>query len=186
MKSKFLAVVLFCSFAFSAFAGAPVELVDAVNQNGITSPLNRFWPADVGWEYTPPVDYILTGVFTKFSYIPYNDNRTVTVEIYDGLPSDGGRLLRSADFKPLANAFSGALFPPTNLRAGHAYFIGFRNVANLGQNIARYEATVLSPFYYSQFDDGTYSFSESGYHSSCPILEFFGRIRGHGEDHGNK
>jgi hypothetical protein len=174
MKIKFPAVMLLCAFAFSAFADA---LIDSINQDGFPSPLSRWMAAEIGWKYTPTVNYALTGVFTEFSAIPYGDNRTVTVEVYDGLPSDGGRLLRSADFTPLAETYSGASFLPLNLLAGHAYFIGFRNVAHLGINVtANPEATVLYPLYYSLDNDDSYSFIETvtDNNSSNPILEFYG------------
>ena len=182
MNPRFLTAALFCTVAFSTFAGMPVELVDSVNQVGFPSPLSRWRAAEVGWEYTPTFSYTLTGVSTEFSYIPYGDKRTVTVEVYDGLPSNGGRLLRSADFTPLAQTFSGAFFRPINFRAGHTYFIGFRNVAYLGINVtANPEAIALAPLYYSLDNDGSYSFIETvrNNDSANPILEFYGLARRH-------
>ena len=185
MRSKILAVALLCIFAVSALAGVSVELVDSVNQDANPDTENTWLAADVGWEYTPTINYTLTSIFTKFSYIPYGDNRTVTVEVYDRVPSNGGRLLRSADFIPQAGTFSGASFPPINLLAGHTYFIGFRNVSELGVNgTGNPEATVLSAIYFSYVDDGSYSFSELGDGSPCrPVLEFYGRARRHDGAH---
>jgi hypothetical protein len=171
MKAKIpLIAALLCIFAFSAFADV---LVDSVNQNGY--PEENVWlAADVGWEYTPTISYTLTGVFTKFG--GYGDNRTVTVEVYDDLPGDGGSLLRSAGFTPTGQTFCGASFSPINLIAGHTYFIGFRNVANLGVNVTgNPEATTLSLLYYSYADDGSYSIiQDTAPGTSTPILEFYG------------
>lgn len=172
MKTKILTAVLFCIFVFSAFAD---ELIDSVNQNAPPVVQVTWLADDVGWEYTPMVNYALTSVFTEFAYIPYGDsNRIVTVEVYDGLPSAGGRLLRSADFTPLADEFSGASFLPLNLFAGHTYFIGFRNVSGLPSNVTgEPDATILSPIYFSQ--DGSYSETEFITFDFCPILEFYGQ-----------
>ena len=133
--------------------------------------------ADVGWEYTPAFGYSLTEILTKFG-VAYDDHRTVTVEVYDGLPAVGGRLLRSAEFTPTNGVFSGALFIPLNLIAGHTYFIGFRNVSNLGVNTTGDPAAkALPPLYFSYNDDGSYSTIDTGQGANStanPILEFYG------------
>lgn len=165
MKTKFLSIALFCSFVISAFAD---ELVDAINQSGYPE-MNEWYAADVGWEYTPAFSYTLTDVFTKFGYV---DNRTVTVEVFDGLPSNGGILLRSAEFTPANLAYSGASFAPLNLAAGHSYFIGFRNVSGLDVNVSYNPDLTDFLLYYSFADDGSYSIVTSG---DAPILEFYGQ-----------
>jgi hypothetical protein len=94
----------------------------------------------------------------------------VTVELYDELPSAGGVLLRSAVFTSEANMFSGGSFAPLSLVANEDYFVGFRNVANLGPNITRDSgAILLSRLYFS--DDGSYQYSIDDLHSA-PILRF--------------
>jgi hypothetical protein len=166
MKAKIpLVAALLCVFAFSAFAD---ELVDAVNQNGYPE-VNMWYADDVGWEYTPTISYTLTGVSTKFGYV---DNRTVTVEVYDGLPSNGRTLLRSAGFTPASLTYSGASFAPINLVAGHTYFIGFRNVSGLDVNVSYNPNLTDFPLYYSFADDGSYSIITS---ADAPILEFYGQ-----------
>jgi len=166
MKVKILIAALFCVFALSAFADV---LVDSVNQN--KHPEEDTWYAtDVGWEYTPTIGYTLTGVFTKFGYV--ENHRTVTVEVYEGLPSNGGRLLRSARFTPASLAYSGASFAPINLVAGHSYFIGFRNVSGLAVNMTYNPDLTNFLLYYSDVDNGSYSIVSP---DDSPILEFYGQ-----------
>jgi hypothetical protein len=175
MNAKiYLTAAILCTFAFSVFADA---LIDSVNQDSNPA-MNTWAAADVGWEYTPAINYTLTGVFTKFGFVRFGDNRTVTVEVYNGVPSNGGRLLRSAGFTPAGGIFSGASFEPIRLMVGHTYFIGFRNVANLAVNTTG-GPEALCPTYFSFADDGSYSLSESGVDSCDPILEFYGYIRRH-------
>jgi hypothetical protein len=164
MKQKIFIAALFCNFALSAFAD---ELVDSVNQNAHPEE-NTWYAADVGWEYMPTISYTLTGVFTKFGYV---DNRTVTVEVYEGLPSNGGRLLRSAEFTPATLTYSGASFAPINLVAGHSYFIGFRNVSGLEVNMTGNPDLTNFLLYYSDVDDGGYSIITP---EDSPILDFYG------------
>jgi hypothetical protein len=110
----------------------------------------------VGWLYTPALTYTLTGIETKFRT---TDVRTVTVEVYSDVPSNGGTLLRSAPFTPAAGIFSGGAFPGLPVAAGHSFFIGFRNVAGLGANTttAAQGSQSLGPDYYDFDGTGTYA-----------------------------
>lgn len=122
---------------------ASAVVVDSVNENvkpydGIT------WNArEVGWFYTPTFSYDLIGINTKFSIA---NGWSVTEAVYTAPPSDGGTLLRDADFTPISNTFSGGTFEPIHLDAGTQYFFGFIDVQNLGVNVT-YETghTMLLP-----------------------------------------
>ncbi|MHC4153938.1 MAG: DNRLRE domain-containing protein [Planctomycetota bacterium] len=127
---------------------------------------------EVGWVYTPGSIYNLTGVRTKFGS---GDSRVVTVEVYDELPSQGGTLLRSATFSPLANAFAGGSFEPLEVTAGEDYFIGIRNVLGLSANFTPEPDSVsVSPLYYSATDSGSYEDITFYYIFTQAILQFEG------------
>src|SRR5262249_33796925 len=49
----------------------------------------------------------------------------------------GGSLLRSATFAPVPGRFSGGMFEPLTLEAGHRYFIGFEDILLLGGNVTK-------------------------------------------------
>lgn len=158
----------------------------AASINAGAAPINALWiPDDIGWLYTPSQTIVLDGVLTKFAY---GGSQAVTEELYDGLPgAGGGTLLRSAVFIPDGTSFPGeptfagsgkpplyvgATFAPVTLMAGHAYFIGFRNVTNLGTNITTDPgATSLGAFYYDYPGDGSYG-SVNTTDSTQPILQF--------------
>jgi len=95
----------------------------------------------------------------------------VTEVIYDtNTPLEGGTLLGSATFTPIANTFSGGSFSPISLTAGHTYFLGFENTLYLGVNVTSdVGATYLSELRYG---DPPFSFTEAGYFTGQPILEF--------------
>ena len=147
---------------------ASAQVVDSVNV-GKTPIASQWNVGDVGWLYTPSFGYDLGGIETLFP-TGLENHHNVTVELYDELPSAGGVLLRSAMFVSEANVFSGGSFTPISLVANEDYFVGFRNVANLGPNITRDPgATLLSRLYLS--DDGSYQYTLDDLHSA-PILRF--------------
>lgn len=163
------------SLAMSDRAQA-LAIVDSVNADKPTA--KYAWLAtEVGWLYTPNFSYSLSGILTKFeaSGPAFNAGtvRTVTVEVYDKAPQAGGTLLRSANFTALFGAFSGGNFAPLSLIGGEDYFIGFRNVRDLGVNTTDAAGAIgLAPLYYSFANDGSYTKTESQYFTSNPILQF--------------
>ncbi len=124
-----------------------------------------------GWVYTPAVAFDLIGIKTKFG--TGDSSRTVTLEIYDELPSAGGTLLRSGTFSPVANQFAGAFFAELALEAGEDYFIGFRNLAGLGSNTTKEEGAVELPAFFSFKDDGSYDTVDDFVFAPRVILQFF-------------
>jgi len=104
-------------------------------------------------------------IYTKFG--AYGATRTVTVELFDKHPGQGGTLLRSAGFTSLQNQFSGAIFALLPMQAGEDYFIGFRNLRLLGCNVTSESgATSLGTAYFS-WGNGSYSTTET---SAGPAL----------------
>ncbi|MHC4623242.1 MAG: peptidoglycan DD-metalloendopeptidase family protein [Planctomycetota bacterium] len=150
---------------------APAAVMDSINAD--KNPSNEPWGVpEVGWIYTPGLAYNLTGVGTKFGS---GDSRMVTVEVYDEPASQGGTLLRSATFSPLANAFAGGSFEPLEVSTGEDYFIGFRNVLGLNANFTPEPDSVsVSPLYYSATDSGSYEEITFYYIFTQAILQFEG------------
>lgn len=149
-------------------------VLDSVNQNASPAATYVMPSQDLGWLYQPTTSYTLDAIQTKFGDSPRADyNRLVTLEIYSGLPSAGGVLLRSATFTPLREAFSGAGFAPLEIVAGQSVFVGFRNVISLGGNITNdIGAASLGTAYSSS--DGSFSFPTTNFFSTQPILLFEG------------
>jgi hypothetical protein len=145
-------------------------VIDSFNESA--TPTEAAWGlAEAGWFYTPAFAYTLAGIETKFASAV--DIRTVTLEFYDDFePGKGGALLRSAGFQPAALAFSGGSFAPLDVVSGNTYFVGFRNVGNLGVNFS-FGASDLLEIHGSVENDGRYS----GFGGSLdypPILLFNG------------
>lgn len=153
-------------------SSAQAAVIDSVNANRSPS-ANSFWGvSEVGWFYTPTFSYTLNGINTKFGSGGFANNRTVTVEIYNGAPS-AGTLLRSANFTALINQFSGGTFASLNLTAGQNYFIGFRNVSSLGVNFTNESgATALSSLRYGFANNGSYPDSFNFIPNTQAILQF--------------
>lgn len=130
---------------------------------------------DVGWFYHPSLTYTLTGINTEFG--PTVDNRTVTVEFFlAGPPSNGGSLLGSGTFTPLANAFAGGTFAPIEVTAGTKYFVGFRNVSGLSLNTTTdIGAVVASDLRFDTDGLGGYTLISAPGDADRPILQFVGR-----------
>ena len=152
---------------------AGVIVIDSINESA--SPDSGTWDAtEVGWFYTPTFSYDLAGVRTKF--IDFVDSRTVTVEVYNAHPGSGGTLLRSADFAPLSNAFSGGEFAPVSLVENTTYFFGFRNVGNLNLNVTGDPgATNLGVLRFSSLNNGSYSSTDNYSVLAQPIVQFLGQ-----------
>lgn len=136
--------------------------------NGDKDPIGPYplWNgSEVGWLYTPGLNYDLNGVFTKFGDTA--DPRLVKLEIFNGLPSAGSDLLVSSAFPVIPGGLSGAYFDPINFTAGQEYFIGFANVSRLRANIAAIpDATFLSHHYFGD------RYATKSDFPSAPILYF--------------
>jgi hypothetical protein len=147
--------------------------MDSVNATD-TPVANTGWNwQQVGWLYTPSFDYSLDGVLTRFGTA--GSAPVVTEEIWSARPSAGGTLLRSGDFTA-STGFAGATFAPLDLIAGQAYFIGFKNVAGLGVNVATGDDptnTFLGSLWGSPSLSGTYD-NDGGTWLGAPILQFSG------------
>ena len=173
MKTHLCGAILSCvgllllSSAIPARAGTVVA--DSVNAERATYSSMTWGVAEGGWFYTPGHSYELVGIETKFDT---TDGRTVTVEVWDEHPEDGGAVLRSAGFTA-ATDFAGGSFAALTLTAGEDYFVGFRDVRNLGVNITEDAgATVMDPFRWGGTSAGAYPETESGHNTGKPILRF--------------
>jgi hypothetical protein len=169
----FLATAAWLSGAGAATA-VPV-VADAVNQNAVAAGDLIFGgnvvpKVEHGWVYTPTTAFDLIGIKTKFGAA---DGRTVTLEIYDEHPSDGGTLLRTGTFSAVANQFAGAFFAELALEAGEDYFIGFRNLAGLGANTTKEAGAAELPAFFSFKDDGSYDAVDDSEFAERVILQFF-------------
>jgi hypothetical protein len=156
--------------------------VDAINPTATKGTLgaDNQYPsgvAEIGWPFTPAKSYYLVGVQSFFAS---TDSRTVTLEIWSGIPSSGGTLLRSAPFiGPLMVTTQGTLleanFPQLLIQAGTTYFIGIKNVAGYGINLTDDAgATQLKPFYFGADPGQNYPSALSEDYASSPIFLFFG------------
>ena len=168
------ATLVFCAvLAVPLPAGAVPFVIEDVNAGAAPRP-NAIWGiGEVGWVYTPSLDYELIGVNTKFlDYSMFPDGQAVGLEVYDAAPIAGGALLRSTQFAAHAGVFVGGTFAPLSLVAGQDYFVGFRNVLFLGVNETADSAAVTLPFYSSILNNGTYDSTIEGCACSAPILQF--------------
>ena len=155
----------------------PSTLLD--NVNGFRTPSGGSWLAtDVGWNYTPSISYSLNEIGTNFAPNPGADSSTfnsVTLEIRDG--GLGGSTLRTSSTASVNEYYGGSYgfyFSALTFTAGHTYFIGFRNVANLGLNVTTDSTATSLGFDYYDFDHSAhYSFQFSGGYTSQPILNFY-------------
>jgi hypothetical protein len=152
---------------------ASAAIIDTVNADKNPATGTVWGARDVGWKYTPSFSYTITGVETKFGYA---DGRTVTLEIYSDVPNNGGSLLQTANFTPVSGVFTGVSFTGLLLTGGSSYFIGFRNVYDLGVNVTNdLGAVSLGQIYLSWLNSsGSYDVSFSGGFSTQPIIKFDG------------
>jgi len=176
MRQSLAVAVLTAALSLLASPGRAVPVVaDSVNGNAVAAGDlilggNTQPKVEHGWLYTPSHGFDLSGVKTKFGAA---GGQTVTLEIYDELPSTGGTLLRSATFSALANQFAGAFFDELTLVAGEDYFIGFRGVAGLGANVTKADGADELPAYFSFKDDGSYDTADTSLFAPRVILQFF-------------
>jgi hypothetical protein len=173
MKRLSTIVGLLVAFAAQSASGSVIESIN----EGIAPNTGAPWNAwDVGWVYTPSSSYLLTGITTRFARA---DGRNSTLAVYSAPPVDGGVLLRSAVFTPLADVYSGGTFEALHLNKDTSYFFGFINVDGLGVNVTyQPDQQVLNPgIYYSfggtlsraRFDTGP----QLSVHAQ-PIVRFIG------------
>ncbi|HEX4231458.1 MAG TPA: PEP-CTERM sorting domain-containing protein [Bryobacteraceae bacterium] len=174
-------VITLAGLAISGDARADV-LTDSVNAS-YAADNGAYWgDYDVGWVYSPSTSYQLSGIDTEFSIpnLTSVQNRTVTVVVYNGLPSSGGTFLGSFQFDSATaeGVLAGGSFSmPISLTAGQQYFVGFMNVGpmsttpnvdDLGVNFtADPSGVVLSNLY---FDSSIYG--NSGFGSCSNTTDF--------------
>ncbi|HEX3051729.1 MAG TPA: hypothetical protein VHP83_13805 [Aggregatilineaceae bacterium] len=152
--------------------GAPV-LMQSINDTFAPMADYRWEVPDAGWLFVPDQTYNLERVETNFSRV---DGRTVTIEIYDAHPRSGN-LLASGTFSAVsATNFIGTTFEQAvTLYAGEDYFIGCRNLLDLGVNVTDAAGAVsLGSMWYDWNGDGSYGSEEVGAYTAKPILRFYG------------
>lgn len=124
-----------------ATVGLALALIGSTGQCGVIESFNEglepnygapWYAREVGWLYSPSSSYTLTEITTRFAY---EGSRTITLAVYSAPPLDGGVLLRSANFTPLANAYSGSEIDPLEVKKGSSYFVAFINVRDVGVNV---------------------------------------------------
>jgi hypothetical protein len=157
-------------------------LADSVNASYSADNAAYWGDYDVGWLYTPSASYNLSGIDTEFSLpnLTSVQNRTVTVAVYQGLPSSGGTLLGSFQFDSATaqgTLAGGSFSSPIALSGGTQYFVGFMNVGpmsstpnvdDLGVNFtADPSGVVLSNLY----SDSTL-YGNSGFGSCSTTIDF--------------
>jgi len=165
-----------------AASPAPAAIIDSINadKTPFTSEIGNV--GEIGWLYTPDFSYTLTGIQSLFGAGggPIYDWGFVELEIYDGLPINGGALLRSVTFGVVRGLPGGGSFTPLEISGGSDYFVGFRGVEPIGPtppytipcNFA--VSGVPLPCYYGTDNSGTYSIASDDYHLIHPILLFEG------------
>jgi hypothetical protein len=146
------------------------------SRNASAAPASFTWAVDdAGWTYTPASSYLLSGILTEFASNGGGISKTVTEEVYSGDPAAGGALLASAPFTATEGTFVGASLGPVPLVAGHEYFVGFKNVRQLGTNYTSDPgATRERHFGYDTDGSGSYGSSAGlpGDPVLAPILQF--------------
>jgi len=173
-RHLYLTAVMLVWLAVSAFPvlGAPV-LMQSINDTFAPMVDYRWEVADAGWLFVPNRTYNFDRVETNFSRV---DGRTITIEIYDAHPRNGN-LLASGTFSVFSSTnFIGTTFEhPVTLYAGEDYFIGCRNVLNLGVNVTdAADAVSLGSMWYDWNGDGSYGSEEVGAYTAKPILRLYG------------
>jgi hypothetical protein len=176
MSSKYhrRIATLFATCATFVFLSPPVSAGTVTySVNSAFAPALDAWTVpDVGWLFTVPSTFTLTEVETLFSSA---DSRTVTLEIYSGIPNDSGTaLLATSTFTPVGGSYSGAAITPITLTVGLPYFVGFKNVSGIGVNYTdtANPAVVDLPLYFDVAPPPYYSILQTGYATGRPILLF--------------
>ncbi len=93
---------------------------------------------NIGWVYSPLTSYNLDRIETTFRSVPNFSAfpRSVTMTIWDDVPTSGGTILRSGSFVVgQGGGVQGISFSDLTLDGGESYFIGLQNIRGLGVNI---------------------------------------------------
>lgn len=152
-----------CLLLFLTISLSATTIEDSVNASltpGI-GPSYAFVVPDVGWYYTAPSSYTLTGINFNFSA---TDSGSVTEELFDTTtPALGGTLLASSSFSPSGAGFAGGSFAPVSIVAGHTYFVGILGVMGFDGMTSSDASAVLLP---ESFDTGSGNFEDAC--TGCP------------------
>jgi len=127
-----------------------------------------FGGSEAGWLYTPLFTYSLSGVFTRFNH---GEGRSVTVEVFAGLPYEQQAPLLASSTFTVQNGFSGGYFDPITLVEGHAYFIGFKGVSDIFNVTYEEGSTPLLGFHWGDGVGGRYEVDQPN-GAVTPILQF--------------
>ncbi len=160
---------------------APASFVDSVNADKTPFAYIVGGRGEIGWIYTPQFSYTLTGIKSYFGTLGapvYDPVPTVTFEIYNEVPIDGGTLLRSVTFSVGWSWPPGGEFTPLDIAADEDYFVGFRSfIPELDPNFLLCnfaDSGVSLPAYYGPDNSGTYSIATSNNYYIHPVLLFEG------------
>ena len=181
MRSKSILVFAIVILVLAA-SPVPGAIIDSINadKTPFTSEIGDF-VGEIGWLYTPAFSYTLTGIQSKFGAGdgPIWSWGIVDLEIYDGLPINGGALLRSVTFGVTRGLPGGGSFTPLEISGGSDYFVGFRGFPlfppppyTIPCNFA--VSGVPLPCYYGTDNSGTYSIATASSYLIHPILLFEG------------
>jgi hypothetical protein len=172
-------VAAICVMVVICWTGqAMAGVIDSVNANG--DPRTFAWGCkSIGWLYTAPKSYIMTGVQTRFadSFHDYDIAFDITVEIYDALPNSGGQLLRTTAFTSAPHGtFVGGVFEALPITEGDDYFIGFRGIWGAPTNSSDDGDIELPCYLDGKVADGMYV--ERGTYDLMryPALQFEGEV----------
>lgn len=140
---------------------------------------SKFGVTDIGWLITSPDTFTVSQIGTEFGQstsgnFPGNPSRSITAEIFSGVPAQGGTLLGTATINPVADQMSfGSISSPITLDAGQTYFIGFENVGQFAPNeTADPSANYLNALYVDYSNENTFYTTISA--SVAPIFEIDG------------
>lgn len=140
-----ICAIVFCS-GMAMIPGARAEYIDTINEFAATArperPIVHDSFANIGWYYTPVMNYTLTGIYTKFGpVLNATEVNSITVQIQSDRPANGGTILREATFEaPQApGGIYGGSFAPIELVAGETYFVDFLDVRGMGVNVGTWD-----------------------------------------------
>jgi len=157
-------------------------VVDGINDQWTSTGAFTGCDCHFGWPYTPKETITVSKIETKFSdtfdhrfrdLVEVDPPRVVTVELFEGIPSEGGTRLRSGTFIASTD-WAGGVFEPVVLHAGVTYMIGFRNVGWLGTQTVRIndpdvESTGIQ---YRDKGSGNYELTTTFWADVQPIIRF--------------
>ncbi len=177
-KSVFVSAIVVTMLVASPVLGV---IIDSINADKTPWTSVVFNVGEIGWLYTPDFSYTLNGVQSQFGdgTTPAFPWGSVELEIYEGLPVNGGVLLRSVTIHVDMSWPAGGSFAPLEISAGSDYFIGFRGEPigpvppySIPCNFA--DSGVPLPCYYGTNNDGTYPNTTDSDYRIHPILQFEG------------